>query len=92
MSIQSTEAITVGVDPTAPTSALPAQAMRRIAAILKRTRDAICAYKQRKANEAILSMLDEHTLRDIGLTRSDIEVVAPRLRFQGPLAPHALHF
>ena len=69
-----------------------ARAARRVGSLLKKAMDAICAHKQRKATAAILSALDDHALRDIGLTRFDVTGVSPRRRSHGPLAPHCLHF
>ena len=72
-----------------------ASPLSRINGLLRSVLEAICAYRQREANAAIMSTLDEHTLRDIGLTRFETKCADARLLTpltHGPLAPHSLHF
>ncbi|MCL4765071.1 MAG: DUF1127 domain-containing protein [Hyphomicrobiaceae bacterium] len=90
MSMNATESMPLSPGRGNPASA--DSALTQLPNIFNRVLGAILAYKQRKANEAILSVLDERTLRDIGLTRLDVNGTSPRLRTHGPLAPHALHF
>ncbi len=94
MSMHAVQSMPLGPSRGSPASAGQARAPSpgSIDNLFKRLLDAILAYKQRKANEAMLSVLDEHMLRDVGLTRLDVNGTTARLPTHGPLAPHALHF
>jgi uncharacterized protein YjiS (DUF1127 family) len=73
MSIKTTGSLTLSMG-----QECAAPPLGRINGVLRNVLEAICAYRRRKANAAIMSTLDEHTLRDIGLTRFEAKCADAR--------------